>query len=378
MTIATLSDALRRFLGLEASGGIVLAAAAALALILANSPAGPHYQAFVELPVGGHPLVMWINDGLMAVFFLLVGIEIKREVMTGELSNWGQAALPAIAALGGMIAPALVYAAINRNDPAALAGWAVPTATDIAFALGVLSLLGSRVPPSLKVFLLALAVIDDLGAIVVIALFYTSELSGTALALAALAIAGLAAMNRLGVRRLTPYLAVGLALWACVLQSGVHATLAGVTLGLLIPLDDGRLEHRLHPWVAYAILPLFAFANAGLALGGLHLSALADPVPLGVAAGLLVGKQVGVMTFAAAAIRTGLARLPEGATWAQFYGVAVLTGIGFTMSLFVGMLAFPDGGAHGAGVRLGVLAGSLASALLGAAILRAAAGRSQH
>ncbi|HSV29799.1 MAG TPA: Na+/H+ antiporter NhaA [Candidatus Omnitrophota bacterium] len=380
MALTILSDALKRFLKLEASGGIVLVAAAAFAMLLANGPLAFFYTALLDLPVAvlvgaleiHKPLILWINDGLMAVFFLLVGLEIKREVAQGELSSIGQAALPAIGAVGGMAVPALVYVLLNLGHPPNLAGWAIPSATDIAFALGVLALMGNRAPASLKLFLLALAVMDDLGAIVIIALFYTADLSTTALALAGIAVAGLAALNMFGVRKLGPYLLVGVFLWVCVLKSGVHATLAGVVVGLAIPLKGGTagdLEHKLHPWVAYLILPVFAFANAGVPLAGVTLGALLQPVPLGIMLGLFVGKQVGIFTTCWLAIRLGWAKLPEGATWLQFYGVGVLAGIGFTMSLFIGTLAFPEEAGHGAGVRLGVLSGSLLSAVLGAGVL---------
>lgn len=391
MTLTRLSQALSRFMRLEASGGILLVAAAALAMVLSNSGAAGLYVGLLDTPVAVlvgpfeiyKPLILWINDGLMAVFFLLVGLEIKREVMQGELSSLGQAALPGIGALGGMAVPALIYAIVNLGDPARLAGWAIPAATDIAFALGVLALLGRRAPASLKLFLLALAVMDDLGAIVIIALFYTAELSALALGMAAAGIVGLVTLNILGVRRLAPYMLVGTFVWVCVLKSGVHATLAGVVVGLSIPLRDvgdaepplTRLEHMLHPWVAFAILPVFAFANAGVPLAGLSPSALLEPVPLGIALGLFLGKQLGVLGFCWAAIRAGWARLPEGASWRQFYGVSVLAGIGFTMSLFIGTLAFPEEGGHGAGVRLGVLVGSLLSATLGYLILATSARR---
>ncbi len=383
---------LREFLRLEATAGAILVFSAALALVLSNSAGAEWYLGFLELPVVvqvgaltlAKPLLLWINDGLMAIFFMLVGLEIKREVLDGQLSSLGQAALPGIAAVGGMAVPALVYVGANLGQPENLAGWAIPSATDIAFALGVLSLVGSRAPSSLKLFLLALAVMDDLGAIVIIAIFYTAELSLPSLLLAAAGLLALASLNLAKVRHLTPYMLVGLFLWLCVLKSGVHATLAGVAIGLAVPLRGGtgaeaesplhRLEHMLHPWVAYAILPLFAFANAGVSLAGLSPGALLEPVPLGIALGLFVGKQAGVVGICWAAIRMGLARLPDGADWLQFYGVCMLTGIGFTMSLFIGTLAFPDVG-YSAGVRLGVLAGSLASALAGYGVLMVAARR---
>jgi len=383
--------AIKDFLELEAAGGVLLVAAAALALVWANLPIGDVYEGLLATPVEvrvgplqlAKPLLLWINDGLMAVFFLLVGLEIKRELLAGELSTARRAALPAIAALGGMAAPAAIYATLAAGDPLALRGWAIPTATDIAFALGVLALLGPRVPGSLKIFLLGLAILDDLGAILVIAIFYTSDLSLLSLGLAGVGLVGLFALNRAGVTRLAPYVLVGLFLWVCVLKSGVHATLAGVAVGLAVPLRardaDGeaplaRLEHALHPWVAFGILPLFAFANAGVPLAGVTAEALTGPVPLGIALGLFLGKQVGVFGASWLAIRLRVADRPQGASWAQLYGVAVLTGIGFTMSLFIGMLAFP-GGDQAASVRVGVLSGSIVSAVAGWAILRALARR---
>jgi len=370
----------------EAAGGIVLLAAAVLALVLQNSAASHLYDALIETPVSfrvgafeiGKPLLHWINDGLMAIFFFLVGLEIKRELLVGELSTRQQAALPLIAAAGGMAVPALIYAAINRGDPIALNGWAIPAATDIAFAVGVLALLGPRIPASLKVFLLALAIIDDLGAILIIAVFYTSELSLLALALAAVGIAGLAVLNRKGVTGVASYALVGLFIWVCVLESGVHATLSGVVTALAIPLAPGpgekhgmleRLEESLHPWVTFGVLPAFAFANAGVSLAGLTLAKLAGGIPLGIALGLFLGKPIGIFGCSYAAIELKLAGKPDGATWPQLLGVAVLGGIGFTMSLFIGMLAFP-GPEHAADIRIGVLLGSLASALAGYLVLR--------
>lgn len=381
-------SAIREFLRFEASGGVLLVLAAMLALILANSPAGPVYTALLDLPVAvrigtlsfDKPLLVWINDGLMAIFFLLIGLEIKREVLEGELSSVKQAVLPVIAATGGMIAPALVYSTLNWDDPVAMRGWAVPTATDIAFAVGVLTLLGRRVPVSLKVFLLALAIMDDLGAIVIIAIFYTADLSAISLALAAAAIAVLFGLNRGGVSRVAPYALMGLLLWAFVLESGVHATLSGAALAFAIPLrtratrresPSHRLEHALHPWVTYAILPIFAFANAGVPLFGLSPYDLLEPVPLGIVLGLLIGKQVGVMGSIWLAVKLGVAALPHGSRWPHVYGMAVLTGIGFTMSLFIGTLAF-EGTGHSAHVRLGVLSGSLLCAVLGYTVLYAA------
>ena len=375
------------FLRLEAFGGFVLVFAAAIAMIWANSPAGPFYETLLALPVSiqagafavAKPLLLWINDGLMAIFFLLVGLEIKREALEGELSSLDRAALPGIAAVGGIILPALVYAALNASDPATLRGWAIPTATDIAFALGVLALVGTRAPSSLKLFLLALAIIDDLGAIVIIAAFYTSDIAVGSLVLAGGAIVALAVLNRLGVTRLAPYILLGIILWICVLKSGVHATLAGVALAFAIPLrvdgeDEATLhsvEHGLHPWVTYAILPLFAFANAGVPLGGVSVHDLLKPVPFGLALGLFVGKPMGVMAASIVAVRLGIAALPDGTRWSQLCGVSLLAGIGFTMSLFIGTLAF-TGPEHLTQLRIGVLVGSLLSAASGYVVLRLA------
>ena len=390
ITFLTKPDALKRgaqaFFEHQAAGGIVLMTAAALALMLDNSPLAWAYDRLLQTPVVvqvgalelDKPLLLWINDGLMAVFFFLVGLEIKREVMEGRLSNARQAGLPVIAALGGMALPALIYVGLNAGDPTALKGWAIPAATDIAFALGVLALLGPRVPVALKVFLLALAIIDDLGAIIIIALFYTSELSPAVLAIAAVGVAALATLNRRGVTRVAPYLLVGLVIWVCVLKSGVHATLAGVVIALFIPLRTDNpekpsplttVEHGLAPWVAFGVMPIFAFGNAGVALHGLALPDLFAGIPLGIAAGLFVGKQLGIVGFVWVGIRLGLARLPDGVTWLQIYGASLLAGIGFTMSLFIGTLAFTDP-EHAAAVRIGVLAGSLMSGLLGYAVLR--------
>jgi NhaA family Na+:H+ antiporter len=387
-------QALREFLKLESAGGILLLIAAAFALILDNSPLAPYYQEALELPagvgIGGFllekSLLHWVNDGLMAVFFFLVGLEIKREVLEGELSSLRQIALPGFCAAGGMAMPALVYiffnyAAPGHATPEALRGWAIPAATDIAFAMGVMALLGSRVPEGLKIFLLALAIIDDLGAIVIIALFYTDHLSLMALALAAAGILGLAVLNRCGVTRLTPYALIGVFIWVCVLKSGVHATLAGVAIAFAIPLKTGtpgaesplrRCEHALHPWVSFAIMPIFAFANAGVSLGDVTLQTLLQPLTLGIAFGLFIGKQLGVMLTAFLGAALGLFQLPEKVRWPQMYGAAVLTGIGFTMSLFIGTLAF-EGPESAAPLRIGVLAGSIASALLGYGVLRLSA-----
>ena len=383
--------ALRAFLKLESAGGILLLIAAAAALLLDNSPLAETYRSLLELHAGvtlgplalEKSLLHWINDGLMAVFFLLVGLEIKREILEGELSSVRQVALPGLCALGGMAAPAAIYLLINRDTPESLSGWAIPAATDIAFAMGVMALLGKRVPEGLKIFLLALAIIDDLGAIVIIALFYTADLSLLSLGLAGLGILALVALNRAGVTRLAPYILIGIFIWICVLKSGVHATLAGVAIGLAIPLRTKgaeepplrRLEHALHPWVTFAIMPVFAFANAGVPLfgpgGGVGLDTLLQPVTLGIAGGLFLGKQIGVLGIAAIGAAAGVLRLPQGATWPQMYGVALLTGIGFTMSLFIGTLAFASPEAA-APLRLGVLAGSILSAVVGYAVLRLA------
>ncbi len=380
---------LRAFVAHESAGGVLLALAAVAALALANSPLAFLYDAFLDTPVEvragtlhiAKPLLLWINDGLMALFFFLVGLEIKREVVEGELSEVRQVMLPAFAAVGGMAVPAAIYAAINVGDPVALAGWAIPAATDIAFALGVLSLLGKRVPVGLKMFLLTLAILDDLGAIVIIALFYAGDLAPASLAVAAVALVALFTLNRSNVVRLAPYLFVGLVLWVSVLKSGVHATLAGVALAFFIPLwsnGDGsqsllrRLEQDLRPLVVFAILPLFAFANAGVSLHGVGLATLIAPVPLGIAAGLLVGKTIGVFAASWLVVQFGFARLPEGADWRAMFGVAVLCGIGFTMSLFIAGLAFEGAGSeYVVQTRLGVLLGSLAAAVIGLTILRA-------
>jgi NhaA family Na+:H+ antiporter len=376
MSMATPEQTRKR----DKQGAYALMASVALALIIANTPLDSSYQEFLLRPltIGIAPLSLtknvlhWINDGLMAIFFLLVGIEIKREVLVGDLSTVGRALLPAIAAVGGMLLPALVYAWFNRTDATLRAGWAIPTATDIAFAVGVLALLGARAPASLRIFLLALAVIDDLGAIVLIAVLFTEKLSWLALGCAAISLAVLITLNRCDVRRVTPYVLAGIVLWLSVLKSGVHATLAGVVLGLAIPLTRSgepgvarRLENKLHPWVAFVILPLFALANAGIPLANASIATLKHPVTLGVGLGLLLGKLVGVLGFTWLAVRFGFGSLPQGVQWRHVTGVALLTGIGFTMSLFLGSLAFPDDSLHGQ-VRLGVLLGSAAAALAGA------------
>ncbi len=375
------ASVLRSFLTSEASGGLILMASAALALAIANSGLSEAYFSTLRTPVGGLSVLHWVNDGLMAVFFLLVGLEIKREVLDGRLRTWPDRLLPGIAALGGMLAPALVYVAVNRHSPETLRGWAIPTATDIAFALGVLALLGSRVPVSLKVFLTALAIIDDLGAVLIIAAFYTADLSLPMLGGAAAVVAVLFGLNRAGVRHLTPYLVLGALLWFLVLKSGIHATIAGVLLALTIPLrpsrgepDDPtsplhRLEHAIHPWSAYLVLPVFGFANAGVSFAGMSTRMLLDPVTLGVALGLFLGKQAGVFGAILAAVKLGLAQRPAHAGWWQIYGLSLLCGVGFTMSLFVGLLAFASSPELEAEVKIGVLLGSGTCMLAGALVL---------
>ncbi len=368
-----LLDLTRKFFELEAAGGLLLFAAAVLALIAANSPLLETYEALFS------PLVrLGINDGLMAVFFLLVGLEIKREFVHGQLSSREQAILPAIAAIGGMIVPALIYAFINKDQPATLNGWAIPSATDIAFSLGVLALLGSRVPFSLKVLLTAIAVMDDLGAIIIIAFFYSAHIFLLPLAVAAICTLILAALNYKGVYRLAPYLLVGAVLWGAMLKSGIHPTIAGVITALCIPANkspdsDHRpletLEHALHPWVVYMILPVFAFANAGVPFKGMGIENFLHPVAFGVTAGLFAGKIAGIFGTIFVSVKAGLCKLPEGIGWSHIWGVAHLCGIGFTMSLFIGELAL-GGGEMQAEIRLGVLTGSVLSAVAGYLVLR--------
>jgi len=381
-------DAIRDFLKLESAGGILLAAAAALAMVIANSPLAPYYDLLIDLPVEvrvgplqiAKPLLLWINDGLMAVFFFLVGLELKRELLEGELSNMRVALLPAAGAVGGMVVPAAIYAWINWGDPVAIKGWAIPAATDIAFALGILALLGSRVPVALKVFLVSLAIIDDLGAIVIIAIFYTDNLSGSALFVALACLPFLLLLNRRGVCELTPYLLLGLVMWVAVLKSGVHATLAGVALAFFIPLRNPRqpdhsplrqVEHDLHTAVAFGILPIFAFANSGITFAGAGLDYLLHPVPIGIAAGLFVGKQLGVFLFSWLAVRAGIADIPSGVRWPHLYGVALLCGVGFTMSLFIGSLAFDQTNENLLfDERLGIIGGSILSGIAGYLVLQ--------
>lgn len=369
----------QRFVQSEAAGGVVLVGSSALALAVANTFLGAAYGEVLHVRLVRLEVLHWINDGLMALFFLLVGLEIKREVMEGELNTWARRALPLLAALGGMLAPALIFLALNWQNPETLRGWAIPTATDIAFALGVLSLFGPRVPHALKVFLTSLAIIDDLGAILIIALFYASDLSPLALALAALTTGALFALNRLKVMLLFPYLALGAVLWGCMLFSGIHATLAGVVLAFTIPMGRRvginvsgsplcRLEHALSPWVAFLVLPIFGFANAGVALGGISASSLLEPLALGIVAGLFLGKQAGILGAVWLARRLGIAVGLKQVSARELYGVALLCGIGFTMSLFIGLLAFADPERE-AMTKLAVLAGSLLSALAGAAVL---------
>jgi NhaA family Na+:H+ antiporter len=400
MTAKILSEpalftALRRWLHAESAPGILLFLAAVAAMAIANSPLANAYRAFLDIPIVvqvaqlviAKPLLLWINDGLMAVFFFFVGLELKRELIEGELSSMRQAFLPVAAAIGGIAGPALIYAAMNAGDPVALRGWAIPSATDIAFALGVLALLGERVPRGLKIFLLTVAIVDDIGAILIIALFYSSAPPPITIAIAAAALGLLVVFNRSGITRLSPYLLVGLVLWVAVLKSGVHATLAGVLLALTIPLRTPgppeasparKLEADLHGPVSFGVLPLFAFANAGVALGGMQLADLAHPIPLGITAGLFLGKQVGVMLVSVPLVLAGLARLPSGTGWPAFYGAAIVTGIGFTMSLFIGSLAFKEEFAANLPVdeRIGILLGSALSAIAGYLVLRFAPRRS--
>jgi NhaA family Na+:H+ antiporter len=357
----------------EAAGGILLLLVTVLAMTLANSPFAPVYFAALNAHLGPLDVLHWVNDGLMVLFFLLVGLEIRRELGEGELSTWRGRALPGLAAVGGMAVPALIYAFINRADPVTVHGWAIPTATDIAFTLGVLALFGARVPPALKIFLTALAILDDLLAVLIIALFYGHGLSPLFLALAAVTLAVVWALSRARVTMLWPYLLLGLLLWLFVLKSGLHATLAGVALAFAVPAPtpgsvSRRLEHGLVNWVAFAIVPLFAFANAGVSLAGMGLSALTEPVTLGVVLGLFLGKQMGVFGAAWASVKLGLARLPADTGWAALYGAALLCGIGFTISLFIGALAF-GAAAAGAEAKLGVLIGSLLSGVSGLVVL---------
>jgi NhaA family Na+:H+ antiporter len=381
-------NTIREFLQKESASGLLIIGAAVLAMLAENTLFKAFYEALLGTPVGvrvgtfaiDKPLLLWINDGLMAVFFFLVGLEIKRELLDGELSDPERVVLPAVAAVGGMVVPASIFIYFNHGDPQAMTGWAIPMATDIAFALGILSLLGSRVPVSLKLFLLTLAIIDDLAAIIVIALFYSSDISVSSLAVSAVALVVLFLINRSGITRVAPYILVGIVLWVSVLKSGVHATLAGVVLAFFIPLARGgdhhnsplhHLEHILHPYVALLILPLFAFANAGIPLGGLTLSSLLEPVPLGILLGLYAGKLIGVFGFSWVTVMLRIGKLPEGSGWAGLFGVSALCGIGFTMSLFISSLAAEEAGTalitqH----RIGILGGTMLSAITGYLVLR--------
>jgi len=389
-----MTSAFKEFLKKDSAVGILLMIATALAMLCANSQLIVFYEYFLDTPIElrlgrnihiAKPMLLWINDGLMAIFFLLIGLEVKREVMVGQLSSRAQIALPGIAALGGMLAPAAIYVMINAGDSTALNGWAIPAATDIAFALGVLALAGDRVPSSLKIFLLALAIMDDLGAIIIIALFYSGDLSTSMLVLAAACLVALVILNRFKVMQITPYMWVGALLWIFVLKSGVHATLAGVTLAFAIPLKTPKdsdispleyLEHELHPWVSFLILPVFAFANAGIPFAGMSFGDLFHAVPLGIMLGLVAGKLIGVYGFSMGAVKIGLAQLPRGATRQHLFGVAALCGIGFTMSLFIGGLAFEHTGGDAETYllthRMGILAGSLIAGIAGYLILKLA------
>ena len=380
---------IRNFLQMESAGGLVLMGAAALALVAANSPLSGYYDLFIDTPVEvrigrleiAKPLLLWVNDGLMAVFFFLVGLELKREILEGELSRPSNVLLPALAAVGGIVAPVALYVFFNHGDPVGMNGWAIPAATDIAFALGILSILGKRVPLSLKVFLVTLAIFDDLGAIVIIALFYSGNLSLNALAIASVCLLILGYLNWRHVSSVPAYVFVGIIMWVAVLKSGVHATLAGVALAMFIPMRSKEepersplreLEHDLHTLVAFGVLPLFAFVNAGIAFAGMSFSDLLHPVSLGIAVGLFAGKQIGVFLLCFLAVKAGMARLPDGASWGSLYGVAILSGVGFTMSLFIDSLAFqnlPADAVFDFDARLGILLGSLASGLLGYIVL---------
>ncbi len=382
------SSILRRFLQSEAGGGILLMAAAAAAMAVANSPLSAAYFAALHLPVGPLSLLHWINDGLMAIFFLLVGLEVKREFVVGHLSDWSDRALPMLAAAGGMAVPALVYLFVIRDTDGLARGWAIPSATDIAFAIGVVALLGKRVPTSLKLFLTTVAVVDDMGAVAIIALAYTSNIHGLALLGAILVMAVMYVLNRAKVANLAPYLVLAALLWVIVLLSGVHATIAGVLAAAVIPIGPPaaargetsplhRLEHALQPWVAYAVVPIFGFANAGVSFSGLGMEQVLAPLPLGIALGLFLGKQIGIFATVALCAAFKIAKKPEASTWTQIYGIALLCGIGFTMSLFIGGLAFSDAVLLDE-VKIGVLGGSVISALVGYTVLRVAEPPKRH
>ena len=378
---------LNKFIALESAGGIILVSTAVLAMIIANSPFYSYYTLLIDTPVEvrigplslAKPLLLWVNDGLMAVFFFLVGLELKREVLEGELSDIRKIILPGLGAIGGMVVPAGIYFYFNSNDPVALKGWAIPTATDIAFALAVLTLLGSRVPVSLKIFLTSIAIFDDIGAILIIAFFYTSKISFTALVVSAVCILFLFLLNKRGVIKMSAYLVVGMVMWIALVKSGVHATLAGVILAMFIPMRSAAnpessplksMEHDLHSIVAFAVLPVFAFCNSGISFEGLDRQAFLHDIPLGIALGLFFGKQLGVFAFCWLGIKLRIAQLPKEISFASLYGIAALCGIGFTMSLFIGSLAFEETGANLIiDERLGIILGSLASGVLGYFIL---------
>ena len=373
-------SAVRRFFAGDAAGAIVLLAATIAALLVANSPLAPAYFATLHHAVGGMSVHHWIDDGAMALFFLLIGLEVKSEFVSGHLSTWGERILPGAAALAGMVVPACLYLLVNIGTPANLRGWAIPAATDIAFALGILALLGSRVPTSLKILLTAIAVIDDLLAILVIAVFYTGHIALLPLLGAGVGLGVLVVLNLSGVRSLVPYLLIGVGIWYGVLLSGVHATLAGVAVALTIPLRTGdgqpplkRLEHALQPWSSFLIVPAFGFANAGIAFGGMVAADVISPLPVGIMLGLFLGKQIGIFATIRGLVTFRLAEAPKNANWAQVYGMAVLCGIGFTMSLFIGGLAFADAPHAMDSVKIGVFAGSILSGLAGWLILRRAA-----
>ncbi len=392
LIIQKMTSLIKDFLKLESASGILLLFTAILAMFMANSPLSHWYDMLLDVPVEirigeliiAKPLLLWINDGLMALFFFLVGLELKREVLEGELAEPKNIVLPALGAIGGMLVPAMIYVAFNYDDPEAIKGWAIPAATDIAFALGILLLLGKKVPLSIKIFLVSLAIFDDIGAIVIIAIFYTSNLSVLSLVVAAFCIVALYVLNRKGVMETTPYLLIGLIMWVAVLKSGVHATLAGVICAFFIPLRNAKspkksplreLEHSLHVSVAFGVLPLFAFANAGISFSGVDMDALLHPVSLGIFMGLFIGKQLGVFLFCWVGIKLGIAQLPKGMTWQSLYGVAILCGIGFTMSLFIGSLAFEESANVTFDERLGIILGSLFSGVVGYFYLRWALNR---
>ena len=386
-TLIKKENSILDFLKLESTGGILLMIAAVFAIILANTPLIIYYNYLIDLPVEiqigsfeiAKPLLLWINDGLMALFFLLVGLELKRELIEGELSQFHNISLPALGALGGMIVPATIYVAINHNDPVAIKGWAIPTATDIAFALGILALLGNRVPVSVKIFLTSLAIFDDIAAILIIALFYTNNISFISLVIAAVCLSILFCLNKKGIAERSPYFLVGIVMWVALLKSGVHATLAGVLLAMFIPLknvkdpDDSplrELEHDLHTVVAIGVLPLFAFVNSGIKFTGMGLDYILHDVPLGIICGLFIGKPLGIFFFCLVGIKLGMTKLPSGMSWLTLYGIAALCGVGFTMSLFIGSLAFEETGVNLLfDNRLGILIGSILSGILGYVIL---------